>query len=786
MIRNYFKIAWRNLWKNKGYSFINIFGLAIGITCASLILLWVEDEVNFDQAIPDKELVFAVPTNQKYDGEWRTFFQATPGPLAAVLKAEIPEITKSARKRDIGYLFNVGEKSVNSAGSFADKDLIDIFGLNFIAGNPKDAFKEKKSVIITQKIASIFFDKSDDAIGKNIQFDKKETFVITAVVKDFPENTSFTFDWLAPFENFTDGKEWTQGYGANFTDTFVKLAAGSDVEKVNEKVKAILPAKTGDAETEAILFSANDWHLRSKFENGKIDGGRIEYVRLFSFIALIILIIACINFMNLSTARSEKRANEVGMRKALGSGRKQLIFQFLTEAVLTAFISGIVSLLLLIALIPQFNLLIDKNLSLAITAPIHFLPIVIITLFCGIISGLYPAFYLSSFKPIEVLKGSRRQSGSASFTRKTLVVIQFSISIIFIISTLLVYQQVQHIKNRNLGMVKENLIEMPAANGDIIKNFKSIEQELTSSGLVESVALMNSQILSGGNNTSGIDWQGKTTDADILISIRTVTPQFFNTAGMVLKEGKGFTSSEAVDSTKVLISESFAKLMATDNVVGNTIDYNGQLLTINGVVKDFLYGDMYGTSDPVMFYHQAEEADYMYIKPAVGVEINKTLAAIESVLKTQNPGFPFEYRFVDEAFNERFKSEQLVENLSQIFAVLAIIISCLGLFGLSAFTAEQRRKEIGVRKVLGSSVLGIVKLLSKDFLVLVLLSILISVPISWYVMQNWLQGFAYRIDIKLWVFAIAGFSAVLIALITVSFQAIKAAIANPVKSLRTE
>jgi ABC-type antimicrobial peptide transport system permease subunit len=463
-----------------------------------------------------------------------------------------------------------------------------------------------------------------------------------------------------------------------------------------------------------------------------------------------------------------------------------LIFQFLTEAVLTALISGIVSILLLMVLIPHFNDLIDKNLNLAIAKPIHFLPILFITLFCGIISGLYPAFYLSSFKPIEVLKGSRRQSGSASFTRKTLVVIQFSISIIFIISTILVYQQVQHIKSRNLGMEKENLIEVPAANGDVIKNFKSIEQELTSSGLIESVALVNSQILSGGNNTSGIEWQGKPENQDILISYRTITPQFFNTAGMKIKEGKGFGNSQDADSTKVLISESFAKLMNTDNVIGKTINWGDQVFTINGVVNDFLYGDMYGTSDPVMFYHQVEGADYMYIKPTVGVAMNKVLSEIENVFKIQNPGFPFEYRFVDEAFNERFKSEQLVENLSQIFAVLAIIISCLGLFGLSAFTAEQRRKEIGVRKVLGSSVVGIVQLLSKDFLKLVFLAILISIPISWYVMQDWLQGFAYRTEINWWVFALAGILAVFIALVTVSFQAVKAAIANPVKSLRTE
>jgi len=786
MFKNYFKIAFRNLWKNKGYSALNIFGLAIGITCASLILLWVEDEVNFDESIADKELVYAVPTNQKYEGEWRTFFEATPGPLAAVLKTEIPEITKSARKRDKNSLLSVDEKSINSEGSYADKDLFDIFGLNFIAGNPKQAFKDKKSIVITQKVASILFGNIQEAIGKNVKVDKKTNFIVTGVVENFPENTSFPFSWLVPFENFTDGKEWTEGYGSNFTDTFVKLTAGAAVEKVNEKVKAVLPAKSGDQETEAILFSANDWHLRSNFKNGEISGGRIEYVRLFSFIALIILIIACINFMNLATARSEKRANEVGMRKALGSGKRQLIFQFITEAVFTALLSGIVSVFLLMILIPHFNALIDKNLSLALTKPLHFLPILFITLICGFLSGLYPAFYLSSFKPIDVLKGSKRQTGAASITRKSLVVIQFSASIIFIISTIIVYQQVQHVKNRDLGMEKENLIEVPAANGNIIKNFKSIEQELQSSGLIQSAGLMNSQILSGGNNTSSVQWQGKPENEDILISFRTATPNLFKTTGMKIKEGKGFSASQAADSSSVLISESFAELMNTEQVVGKTINWQEQVFTINGVVKDFLYGDMYGNSDPVMFFNQAEGADYLYIKPIAKADMSKTLKEIEHVLKSQNPGFPFEYRFVDEAFNDRFKSEQLVENLSQIFALLAIIISCLGLFGLSAYTAEQRRKEIGVRKVLGSSILGIVRLLSKDFMKLVFLAILVSVPIAWYVMQNWLEDFAYRTEINWWVFVIAGLIAICIALVTVSFQAIKAAIANPVKSLRTE
>lgn len=786
MIKNYFKMAWRNLLKRKGYSLLNIFGLAIGITCASLIALWVEDEMSYDQEIRDKNLVFNVLSNQKYDGEWRTFFLATPGPLANDLTEEIPEITKSARLRNTSFLFNIGDQAINSAGAYADEDIFNIFDLNFVAGSAQEAFKDKNGIVITQEIASILFDNSQKAFGKTLRVNQKSNYIITGVIENLPENTTNTFSFLVPFDNFTDGKEWTQGYGANFTGTFIKLAPGADVEKTNDKVKALIPAKTGDKDSEAILFSANDWHLRNSFEDGKIIGGRIEYVRLFGFIAFIILIIACINFMNLSTARSEKRANEVGMRKALGSSRNQLIFQFLTEAILTAVLAGVVSILLLILILPGFNVLVNKSLNLSLASPVHFIPLLVITLFCGILAGLYPAFYLSAFRPIEVLKGARNHTGGASIIRKGLVIAQFAVSIVFIISTVTVYQQVQHVKNRNLGMNKDNLIEIPAANGELIENFKPIENELKASGMVESAGLMNSQILSGGNNTASVQWPGKPENEDILISFRTVTPNLLKTAGMKLKDGRGFGPSQAADSSKVLITESFAKLIDTENILGTMLHWQGQDFTVTGVVADYQYGDMYGSSDPVMFYHQAEGADYMYIKPAASKDINEVLKEIKTVLSTQNPGFPFEYRFVDEDFNARFKGEQLVGDLSQIFAILAIFISCLGLFGLSAYTAEQRRKEIGVRKVLGSSVAGIVRLLSKDFMALVLVAILLAVPIGWYLMHNWLQDYSYRTTISWWVFVIAGIVAIGIALITISFQAVKAAIANPVKSLRTE
>lgn len=784
MLINYFKIAFRNLWKNKGYSALNIFGLAIGITCAGLIFLWVEDELNFDRFITARDQVFYVPTNQQYEGEWRTF-NSTPGPLAKDLKAEIPEITKAARTWNADILFTVGDKTLNSKGRYADPEFLDIFELTFLEGHAKNALKNLNSIILTQETAKQLFGTETGIVGKSIKVDNKEDFEVTGIIKDLPRNVSFGFNWIIPFEKYAFGVEWMQNYGSNFADTFVKLAPSSNFEKVDKKVRALIPAKTGEPTTEAILHSVNDWHLRGEFKGGKVVGGRIVYVRLFILIAFIILSIACINFMNLSTARSEKRANEVGVRKALGSGKKQLIFQFIAEALLTASFSSILSVLLLLILLPQFNILVEKELSLGLLQPIHLLSLVLITICCGIFAGLYPAFYLSSFKPVDVLKGARTKLGSATYVRKGLVVTQFVVSIVFIISTIIVYQQIKHVKERDLGYSKENLIQLPV-NGDIIKNFEPIKHDMMASGMIQNVALTNSQILSGGNNGSGLEWQGGTNTEDVLVSFRYVSANFLETTGMQLAYGRGFSENTAKDSTHILVSESFAKLIGNGgDVIGKTVTRD-KPYTIIGVVKDYLYGDMYGSSDPVMFFNYNNYSRYVYVKTKPGISVTHVLPKMEKILKQYNPAYPFEYEFVDEAFNAKFKSEQLIGSLSLIFALLAIIISCLGLFGLSAYTAEQRRKEIGVRKVLGSSVAGIVGLLSKDFMGLVLFAILIAIPMAWLAMDTWLQGFAYRIKIAWWVFAIAGLVAVLIALLTVSFQAIKAAVANPVKSLRNE
>ncbi|TLP82663.1 ABC transporter permease [Maribacter sp. ACAM166] len=782
MFKNYIKIAWRNLWKNKGYSLLNIFGLAIGITCAAMILLWVEDEVGFDSNFSKQDVVYYVPTNQQYDGEWRTFFQATPGPLAQELKDEVPGIVGAARTKGEDLLFQVDDKSINKNGRFADPDFLNMFSLSFVEGSLENAFNEVDAIVISKKAATQLYGKHTAALGKVVKVNNDTNYTISGVFEDLPSNVTYSFDWVAPFERYAVGKDWMLEYGSLFSDTFVELSPEADFNTVNSTVEKILPAKTEDEETYAFLHAMKDWHLRSTFEGGKKIGGQIIYVRLFGLIALIILLIACINFMNLATARSEKRANEVGVRKVLGSGRKGLISQFMAEAVITASLSAMVSVVLLKLLIPQFNLLIDKQLELGLFNPVHVFTILGITLVCGVIAGWYPAFYLSSFKPVDVLKGSLSNQGSAPLIRKGLVATQFIISIVFIISTIIVYQQVQHVKGRDLGYEKENLVKIPV-NGDIIKNFEVIKQDMIASGMIKNLGLNNSEILSGGNNTSGLEWQGGVDTENVLVSTRYISSGFFDTAGMEIVEGRGFSSNPLKDSTNLIVSESFAKLMGAGSAIGKTVENDYPVI---GVVKDYLYDDMYGSSDPVLFFNYHGEARFLYVKAKSGIATASALSAMKVTLEKYNPAYPFEYEFVDDAFNAKFKSEKLIGSLSQIFALLAIIISCLGLFGLSAFTADQRRKEIGVRKVLGSSITSIVSLLSKDFMQLVAIAILIASPIAWLLMQNWLESFAYRISINIWVFVIAGMVAMVIALLTVSFQAIKAARANPVKSLRTQ
>jgi predicted permease len=805
MFQNFFKTAFRNLWKNKTYSFLNISGLAIGIACAGLIFLWVEDEVTYDNVHQKKNRIRLVMEHQQYDAAVFTH-SSTPGPMAEAMKAEIPGIANTCRTSEglDSRLFKIGEKSVYASGKYAESSLFGMFTLPFVQGNAKNAFTQLHSIILTEKTAQKFFGDDKNVVGKTVRVDNQQDYVVTGVIKDMPENSSIRFEWVAPFEVWANERPWLKNWGSNSLTTYVELQPNTDPATVNRQLRDYIKSKVPGSITQAFLFSMNDWYLYDRFDNGvQTGGGRIEYVRLFSIIAWIILLIACINFMNLATARSEKRAREVGVRKVLGAGKNRLVVQFVGEALLMASLAAVLSVVIISVLLPGFNTLVEKQLSLSLNEPAHIMALLLITLICGLVAGSYPSLYLSSFNPVFVLKGVKLKTGSASFIRKGLVVLQFSVSIVLIIATIIIYQQIKHIKNRNLGFAKGNLIELNM-QGRMKERFSSIKNDLLQSGMVQNAALSDHAIIYGGNNSGDVSWQGKDPNSQVLISHRLVSTEFISTSGMKIIEGRDFQSSDVVeisddfnikgDATylNVVITESLAKLLGKGNAVGKIIqipvgEENSPMdLKVTGVVKDYVYGDMYGKPDPVIFYCQPRFAELMYVCIKDRANVERALSAVQSVLKRHNPNFPFEYRFVDDQFNQMFQSEMLVSKLSRVFAALAIIISCLGLFGLAAYTAERRTKEIGIRKVLGATAASLAGLLSKDFLKLVIISCLIGFPVAWWAMHQWLADFAYRTQINWWVFLMAGIAALLIAVLTISFQAMKTAMANPVKSLRTE
>jgi putative ABC transport system permease protein len=792
MFRNYLLTALRNVWRNKTYSFLNIFGLAIGITCAALIFLWVEAELNYDP-YPKRELVYNVRTNQHYNGVVRTF-SSSPGPLAAAMKAEIPGVSGTCRTRNNNQvLFSLDDKSVYEIGLYADSSLFSMFSLSFVQGNAATAFRDLNSIVITEKMARQFFREEPNILGRTLKMDNKDNYTVTGVIRNLPVNSTLELDCVIPFATYEKDNDWLKNWGANGLSTYVELAPSANPAIVNRQLKGFIRKKSADANAaEPLLTGMKDWRLRDEFTDGKQSGGRIEYVRLFTFIAAIILLIACINFMNLSTARSGKRAREVGVRKVLGAERSKLIFQFIGESILLSALSVILGVVIISLLLPMFNILVKEQLTLGLGQPLHLLSLLVITLTCGLVAGSYPALYLSGFNPVQVFKSLRAKDGAAVFTRKSLVVLQFSISIFLIVSTVIVYRQVQHIKTRNLGYNKDNLFDIRTSE-NLKKNYTAVRQDLLQTGFVENTALSNMENLNISNNTTRFTWPGKDPKSQILISVRLINNDYVKTMGMQLEDGRDFKKDPAQDSSNVMITEALARMMGEGSAVGRLLTLGDGQYKVVGVVKDYIYGDFYGKPDPVVFFSHPEEAKYFYIRLKAAATsgkglaaTDKALAAIRAVMQKDNPGYPFDYSFVDEKFDAKFTAESLIGKLSWLFAALAIFISCLGLFGLAAYTAEQRTREIGIRKVLGASVSGITGLLSKDFLKLVIIANIIALPLAAWGLSRWLDSYAYRINISWWMFAVAAVASVLIALVTVCFQAAKAALMPPVKSLRAE
>ena len=787
MLKSFFKTTFRNLLKNKTYSFLNIFGLATGIACAGLIFLWVENELTYNHYFANRNYLYNIKDQQTYDGTTFTF-DATPGPLGQAIKAEIPGIKNTARSTwNTPLLFALNDKSIYEQGNYVDSGFLSMFQLQFIKGNATSAFQQLYSLVISEKMAKKFFGTTD-AIGKVLKVENKQNYTVTGVIKDLPENVSFRFEWLAPFKIHENNNTWLREWGSNGILTYVELQPNADVAAINKKLYGFVQTKQPGASARMSIYPMTRWRLYNNFDNnGKENEGQLKYVNLFSLIAWIILIIACINFMNLATARSEQRAKEVGVRKVLGAAKNKLITQFIGESLFMSFLATLLAILIISLSLTAFNTLVEKQLWLDIFNPLHIAGFLIITLLCGLIAGSYPAFYLSAFNPITVLKGLKIKSDSAGFIRKGLVVLQFAISIILIISTIIIYQQIGFVKNRDIGYNKQGLV-YTYLTGNMRRDFSVIKNDLIRTGYVQNATMSNSQILQLGSNTGDFSWSGKDPNKQVLITVEAVSPEYISTLNMHMKAGRDFHDNVKSDSNNIIINESLAKIIGKKNVIGTFLTRNDgkDKFPIVGVVNDFVYNSMYAPPAPLILDSDTSNVYTLTVRFKQNADFKTALAKIEAVVKNDNPGYPVEFNFVDEQFNQLFKTESLIGKLASVFAVLAIIISCLGLFGLSAYTAEKRIKEIGIRKVLGASITNLAGLLSKDFIKLVLIACVISFPIAWWMMHNWLQDYEYHIKINWLIFFVAGFLAISIALLTVSFQAVKAAIANPVKSLKTE
>ncbi len=793
MLKSFFTTARRVLSKNKTYSFLNIFGLAIGIACAGLIFLWVEDEVSYNHMYANRDRLYMVLENEVLGTDIRTH-SSTPGPMAPVMKTELPGIANTCRATEDGKasLFTIGDRSVLSTGRFVDSSLFSMFTLPFVEGNARSAFSKLYSIVITESTARKFFGADKNVVGRTVRRDNNQDYVVGGVIKDLPANSTLQFEWVAPFEIFFQQNDYIQKWGNNSLTTYVLLNATTNPATVNRQLANYIQKRESTSNIHLFLFGMNDWRLYYQFDNGKLTGGgRIAYVHLFSFIAWIILLIACINFMNLATARSEQRAKEVGVRKVLGAGKSSLIAQFIGESLVMSLLATVLAAGIIALALPAFNGLVEKTLVLNPASPMHGLALLLIAMVCGLVAGSYPALYLSSFQPASVLKAFRMKTGGAVVVRKGLVVLQFTISIVLIIATLIIYQQIQHVKSRELGFNKDNLLELDV-QGAMGTHFDAIRQDLMNTTVVKDAALSDHPTIYGGNNTDGFTWDGKDPNSRVLISNRYISPEFFATSGMRVLQGRGIRQSDTMDAHRIraVITASLAKMLGKGSAVSKYIWFEGDTVNkavVVGVVNDYVYGDMYGQSDPVMFFYgPVQNAAVMYVRTTAQNDPAQALAKIEAILKKDNPGYPFQYRFVDDQFNKLFTNENLIGTLSQVFASLAIVISCLGLFGLAAYTVERRIREIGIRKVLGGSVSGIAALLSRDFLQLVGLAVLVAFPVAWWIMHNWLQGYAYRTTIQWWVFVAAGGLALLITLLTVGLQAVRAARTNPVKTLRAE
>jgi putative ABC transport system permease protein len=794
MFKNYLVVAWRNLVKGRMHSAINILGLCIGLSVATLIGLWMYDELSFDKNFEHHDRIAQVIQNLTNNGETQTWW-SVPYPLANELRtnygSDFKHIVMAVNVFD--HLLTVDDKKIKQRGGFFEKEMPDMFSLQLLKGS-HSALNDPNSVLISSSAAKAFFG-SEEPMNRIITIDKMPVVKVAGVYEDFPQNSSFAnLNFIASWDLWYNAnnklRDMEDPWRPNFTTLYVQLNEQTSIAAVNARIRDAKMKKINPQlqkkKPALFLMPMNKWHLYSEFKNGVNTGGAIQYVWMFGIIGIFVLLLACINFMNLSTAQSEKRAKEVGVRKTMGSQRKQLMFQFFCESLITVAIALLISLVIVWFTLPFFNTITAKQIKIP-WFNVYFWALCIVFLFLtAVIAGSYPALYLSSFKPVKVLKGTFKTGRFATIPRKALVVVQFSISVSLIIGTITVYKQIQFAKNRPVGYSRANLINIFTSGPGIHDHFNSVKEELIQTGVVESIAESESPTTAIYNSTSGFSWPGKDPNQSIDFGVIAASFEYGKTIGWKLKEGRNFSKEFLTDTSGVILNEAAVRFMNLKNPVGQKVTWWGQPLTVIGVIENMVTESPYSEIRPVIYPYLNYAGNVNIIKLNPAVSAKDALKRIEPIYKRYNPDQPFDYSFIDTDYAKKFNDEERIGKLAGIFSCLAIIISCLGLFGLTSFVAEQRKKEVGVRKVLGASIFNLWNLLSKEFLVLVFISFLVSLPVSWYFMHNWLQNYSYRTVVSWWVFVAAGTSALLITLVTVSFQTIKAAIANPVKSLRTE
>ena len=795
MLTNYFKVAWRNLVQNKVYSSINILGLAAGLTIALLIGLWITDELSFDRNFSNYNRMVRVLENSTHAGNTRSL-RSIPIPLGPELRTKYGSNFKRvalASWIQPNILAN-GDKKISRGGMFAEPDLPAIFSLKMIKGD-WHCIDDPSSIVISRSTAAALFGPDTDPVNKTIKFNNKSLLKVSGVYEDFPYNCEFRYlKFLTPWAFYESDLEWVKNSHNNWDNNsfqlYAQLQDNVDIAIVSAKIKGALEGHDRKDKPEVLLHPMSKWHLYGEFKDGKNTGGSIQFVWMFGLIGSFVLLLACINFMNLSTARSERRAREVGIRKAVGSLRTQLITQFLCESVMIAAIALCLAILLTELALPWFNHLADKKIVLPWDNPVFWLATLCFTIFTGLISCSYPALYLSSFSSIKVLKGTFKTGRFASIPRKALVVLQFTVSVSLIIGTIVVYTQIEYAKDRPVNYARAGLIRIDMNTPDLFGHYQAMRDDLLRTGAVADMAESSSPITDVWSNQSSFDWHGKPPGMFPTFGVIGITHDFGRTIGWQFAQGRDYSRDFPSDSNGIIINEAAAKFMGFTDPLNETIRYfdnpPGKNLHVLGVVKDIVMESPFEPVKPTVFLLDYNWGNIILVKLDPKQSPHETLPKVEAVFKKYNPGSPFEYKFEDTEYASKFGDEERVSSLATFFATFAIFISCLGLFGLAAFTAEQRTKEIGVRKVLGASTLNLWSLLSKDFIGLVALSFLIAIPLACYAMNKWLENYPYHTKISVWVIMATAMSALLITLATVSFQTIRAALSNPVKSLRSE